>query len=61
MIIEHKALGMVQSVLGFQGVVMSQLSFSDVEYGAKRMKTKRKIFLAEMDSLVPWDSDDQAD
>jgi len=41
MIIEHKALGMVQSVLGFQGDVMSQLSFSDVEYGAKRKKTKK--------------------
>jgi len=35
---------------------MSQLSFSDVEYGAKRKKTKREIFLAEMDSVVPWDS-----
>ena len=48
MIIEHKALGMVPSVLGFQGGVMSQLSFSDVEYGAKRKKP-REIFLAEMD------------
>jgi hypothetical protein len=56
MIIERKVLGMVQSVLGFQGDVMSQLSFSDVEYGAKRKKTKREIFLAEMDSIVPWDS-----
>ena len=56
MIIEHKALGMVQSVLGFQGDGMSQLSFSDVEYGAKRKKTKREIFLAEMESVVPWDS-----
>jgi hypothetical protein len=56
MIIEHKALGMVQSVLGFQGDVMSQLSFSDVEYGAKRKKTKREMFLAEMDYVVPWDS-----
>jgi len=56
MIIEHKALGMVQSVLRFQGDVMSQLSFSDVEYGAKRKKTKREIFLAEMESVVPWDS-----
>ena len=56
MIIEHKALGMVQSVLEFHRDVMSQLSFSDVEYGAKRKKTKREIFLAEMDSVVPWDS-----
>jgi IS5 family transposase len=56
MIIEHKALGMVRSVLGCQGDVMSQLSSSDVEYGAKCKKTKREIFLAEMDSVVPWDS-----
>jgi len=35
---------------------MNQLSFSDVEYGAKRKKTKREIFLTEMDSVVPWDS-----
>jgi len=35
---------------------MSQLSFSKVEYGAKRKKTKWEIFLAEMDSVVPWDS-----
>ena len=34
---------------------MSQLSFSDVEYGAKRKKTKREIFLSEMDAVVPWD------
>ena len=32
------------------------MSFSDVEYGAKRKKTKREIFLAEMDLVVPWDS-----
>ena len=53
MIIEHKALGMVQSVLGFQGGVMSELNFSDMEYGAKRKKTKRDIFLPEMESMVP--------
>jgi transposase, IS5 family len=35
---------------------MRQLSFSDVEYGAKRKKTKREMFLAEMDCVVPWDS-----
>ena len=52
MIIEHKALGMVHSILGFQGDVMSQLIFADVEYGATRKKTKREIFLAEMDSVV---------
>ena len=56
MIIERNVVFMVQSVLRFQGDVMSQLSFSDVEYGAKRKKTKREIFLAEMDSVVPWDS-----
>ena len=56
MIIERNVVFMVQSVLRFQGGDMSQLSFSDVEYGAKRKKTKREIFLAEMDSVVPWDS-----
>ena len=44
------------SVLRRHGDVMSQLSFSDVEYGVKRKKTKRGIFLAEMDSVVPWDA-----
>jgi IS5 family transposase len=38
------------------GVFMSQLSFSDVEYGTKRKMTKREIFLTEMDLVVPWDS-----
>jgi transposase, IS5 family len=56
MIIEHKSLGMVKSVLGFRGDVMSQLSFSDVEYGAKRKKTKREIFIAEICCVVPWES-----
>ena len=56
MIIERNGVLLVQSELGFQGDVMSQLSFSDVEYGAKRKKTKREIFLAEMESVVPWDS-----
>ena len=36
--------------------MVSQLSFSDVAYGAKCKKTKREIFLAEMDLVVPWDS-----
>jgi len=35
---------------------MSNLCFSDVEYGTKRKKIKREIFLAEMESVVPWDS-----
>ena len=56
MIIERNAVFIVQPVLRFQGDVMSQLSFSDVEYGAKRKKIMREIFLAEIDSVVPWDS-----
>jgi len=35
---------------------MSQLSFSDVGYRAKRKKTEREFFLVETDPLVPWDS-----
>jgi len=33
---------------------MSQISFSDAEHAGKRKKTRRKIFLAEMDLVVPW-------
>ena len=33
---------------------MSQLSFTDAEYGIKRKQTRREIFLAEMDRVVPW-------
>jgi len=31
-----------------------QLSFGDAEYASKRKRTKRELFLAEMDQVVPW-------
>ncbi len=34
---------------------MTQMTFSDAEYAGKRKKTRREIFLAEMDQVVPWD------
>lgn len=33
---------------------MSQLSFSDAEYAGKRKKTRREVFLDEMEQVVPW-------
>jgi IS5 family transposase len=33
---------------------MSQLSFSDAEYASKRKKTRREVFLEEMEQVVPW-------
>jgi IS5 family transposase len=33
---------------------MSQLSFSDAEYAGKRKKTRREVFLEEMELVVPW-------
>ena len=33
---------------------MSQLSFASLDYAAKKKRTKRERFLAEMDSVVPW-------
>jgi len=33
---------------------MSQISFSDAEYAGKRKKTRRKVFLEEMERVVPW-------
>ena len=33
---------------------MSQMSFSDAEYASKRKKTRREVFLDEMEQVVPW-------
>jgi transposase, IS5 family len=33
---------------------MSQISFSDAEYAGKRKKTRREVFLAGMELVVPW-------
>ncbi|TAM11912.1 MAG: IS5 family transposase [Nevskiaceae bacterium] len=35
---------------------MTQLSFGDAEYAGKRKQTRREVFLAEMDQVVPWKS-----
>ncbi len=35
-------------------IVMSQLSFSDIDYLHKKRKTRKEVFLARMDSLIPW-------
>ena len=34
---------------------MDQLSFSDAEHHNKRKRTRREIFLDEMDRSIPWD------
>ena len=31
-----------------------QMSFSEVEYGAKKKQTRRDLFLAKMEAVVPW-------
>lgn len=33
---------------------MDQMSFGDAEYAAKKKTTRREVFLAEMDKVVPW-------
>ena len=35
---------------------MSQMSFSDAEYAGKRKRTRREVFLAEMEQVIPWKS-----
>ena len=35
---------------------MSQISFSDAEYAGKRKKTRREVFLEEMELVVPWEA-----
>jgi IS5 family transposase len=33
---------------------MSPISFADAEYAGKRKKTRREVFLEEMEQVVPW-------
>ena len=33
---------------------MSQISFADAEYAGKRKKTRREVFLEEMELVVSW-------
>ena len=35
---------------------MSQLTFGDAEYLGKRKRTRRAIFLGEMEQVIPWDA-----
>ncbi len=33
---------------------MSQISFANADYTSKRKKTRREVFLEEMELVVPW-------
>ncbi|MEK8088152.1 IS5 family transposase [Thermithiobacillus plumbiphilus] len=33
---------------------MNQLSFAEAEYQSKRRRTRREVFLARMEQLIPW-------
>jgi len=35
---------------------MNQLTFGDAEYLGKRKRTRREVFLAEMEQVIPWDA-----
>ena len=35
---------------------MNQLTFGDAEYLGKRKRTRREVFLDEMEQVIPWDS-----
>jgi len=35
---------------------MTQLTFSDAEYAGKRKRTRREVFLDEMDKVMPWNA-----
>jgi transposase, IS5 family len=34
--------------------MLGQASFSDLEYANKKRRTRRELFLAEMDAVMPW-------
>jgi transposase, IS5 family len=36
--------------------VLSQISFADAEHAGKRKKTRREVFLKEMELSVPWEA-----
>ena len=31
-----------------------QASFADLEYANKKRRTRRELFLAEMEAVIPW-------
>jgi transposase, IS5 family len=33
---------------------MGQISFAEADYAGKRKKTRREVFLEEMELVVPW-------
>ena len=33
---------------------MSQITFADAEYARERKKTRREVFLEEMELVMPW-------
>lgn len=33
---------------------MKQMTFTNTKYADKRKQTRRKLFLIEMDQVVPW-------
>ena len=35
---------------------MDQMSFGDGEYAGKKKRTRREVFLTEMEQVVPWDT-----
>jgi IS5 family transposase len=45
-------LGVGQQSWG--GRMLGQASFSDLEYANKKRRTRRELFLAEMEAVVPW-------
>ena len=45
---------MIDGSQQWERTAMSQISFSDAEYAGKRKKTRREVFLDEMEQVVPW-------
>src|SRR6185436_1392988 len=41
-------------VIDSRGCAMDQLSFASLDFAAKKKRTKRDVFLAEMAAVVPW-------
>jgi hypothetical protein len=50
----ESAIGQVFHGAATDTTVQGQISFADAEYAGKRKKTRREVFLEEMELVVPW-------
>jgi hypothetical protein len=46
---------MLKILILWSEVIMRHTALSDIEYGMRKLRTKRDEFLRIMDNSIPWD------